>query len=350
MGIRVLFEDHAVEHYNEGLTAELESLGCEVRRAELHPPLYGTLRTNPELFRFLRLARDYDVVHMNNAIHLDAISLLAVSGKKVVITHHGGGVHPVMGGRVRAFWTLRLLSLKAEYMARIPIVTISKFSSASIRAQVGVSPVVVYHGVEHGWFGRPTDRQGAKLRLGIPEDRTVVIWVGRGTPYKDPFTLLRTAVRLRESNPDILFVMKLWHNRPTDFDIPSFIKRHKLEDTVKLVYDVPYESVPELYATADLFVHTSPFEGFGLVVLEAMASGLPVVVPNVGGPSEYVGEGGVKFAAGDDLQLAGTVASLAADENERRRLGRAATMVASRFTWRRAAEAYLRIYDWALRQ
>lgn len=350
MGIRVLFEDHAVEHYNEGLTAELEALGCEVRRVELRPPLFGIVRANPELVRLLRLSRDYDVVHLNNAFHLDAISLLGASEKRLVITHHGGGVHAGMGGREKAFWTLRLRGLKAEYMARIPIVTISKFASSSIKSQVGVSPLVVYHGVEQGWFSRSTDREGAKLRLGIPEHRTVVVWVGRGTAYKDPATLLRTAVRLRQSNPEILFVMKLWHSRPTDLDIPSFVKRRGLENTVRLVYDVPYESVPELYATADLFVHTSPFEGFGLVVLEAMASGLPVIVPNVGGPSEYVGEGGVKFAAGDDAQLAGMVASLSADENERKRLGRAATTVASRFTWRRAAEAYLRIYDWALRR
>ncbi|HXW94213.1 MAG TPA: glycosyltransferase family 4 protein [Nitrososphaerales archaeon] len=350
MGIRVLFEDHAVEHYNEGLTAGLVGLGCEVRRVGLRPPLFGVVRTNQDLARLLRLARDYDIVHLNNAFHLDAISLLTLSGKKIVITHHGGGVHSAMGGKERAFWALRLRSLKAEHIAGIPLATISRFASSSIRSQVGVSPTVVYHGVERGWFSAPQNRGGARLRLGIPEHRTVAVWVGRGTAYKDPATLLRTAIRLRESNPEVFFVMKLWHSRPTDLDINSFVKRHELEDTVRLVYDIPYESVPELYGMADLFVHTSPFEGFGLVVLEAMASGLPAVVANVGGPSEYVGEGGIKFAAGDDAQLAGIVASLSADQDERKRLGKAATMIASRFTWKRAAEAYLQIYERALKQ
>ena len=349
MGIRVLFEDHAVEHYNTGLTKALGSLGCDVQRFRLHPPLFGLVRTNAELAQLMRLARNYDIVHLNNAFHLDAISLLTLSGRRVIITHHGGGVHAAMAGRDRAFWALRLRGLMTEYMARIPIVTISKFTSSSIMSQVGVSPLVVYHGVEPDWFRRPMEKAEARARLGIPEHRTVVLWVGRGTPYKDPATLLRAAARLRDSNPEILIVMKLWRSRATDLDIESFVKRNGLGDILRLVYDVPYDAVPRLYAMADLFVHTSPFEGFGLVVLEAMASGLPVLVPNVGGPSEFVGEGGVKFRAGADIDLARLVASLSADENERRRLGEAATMVAGRFTWRRAAEAYLRIYEGALR-
>jgi glycosyltransferase involved in cell wall biosynthesis len=350
LGIRVLFEDHAVAHYNTGLTVALEGLGCDVRRFKLHPPLFGLVRTTSELAGVLRLARDYDVVHLNNAFHLDAISLLTLSGKRVVVTHHGGGVHAAMTGRDRALWALRLRSLKAEYIARIPIVTISRFTSSSIRSQVGISPQVVYHGVEPSWFRRPMEKGEARGRFGIPEHRKVVLWVGRGTPYKDPATLLRAAARLRDSNPEVLFVTKLWHSRPTDLDIASFVKDKGLGGTVRLIYDVPYDSVRQLYAAADLFVHTSPFEGFGLVVLEAMASGLPVLVPDVGGPSEFVGAGGVKFPAGDDIDLARLVASLSSDENERRKLGEAANLVASRYTWKRAAEAYLRIYEGTLRR
>lgn len=342
--MRVLFEDHTVEHYNTGLTDALTELGCEVQRFKLGSGLLGFAPSGAELQRLVHMSRSYDVVHLNSAFHSDAMSVLVGLRRKFLITHHGAAMHAAMSGKERSLWAIRLRALKPLSLAGVPIVTVSNFAAASLNSQLKVRPRVIYHGVEPRWFQHTDHKSQARARFGIPEDRVVLLWVGRATQYKDPATLLRAAARLRDTNPELLFLMKLWRTGPLDQDIVSFVKRNNLSRSIQILHDIPLDSIPLLYASADAFVHTSRFEGFGLAVLEAMASGLPVVVADEGGPCEYVGEGGLTFAAGDYVSLSNVISTLSRDNEQRERLAKSCVSVARTFTWRKAAEAYLRAY------
>ncbi|MDW8068341.1 MAG: glycosyltransferase family 1 protein [Anaerolineae bacterium] len=101
------------------------------------------------------------------------------------------------------------------------------------------------------------------------------------------------------------------------------------------------------YASADLFVLTSANETFGNVVLEAMASGLPVVVPHTGGPMDYVRDGvnGLVYPADDPAALVAQVARLVEDRALARRLGIAGRAYAETQTWERVLDRL--IADWA---
>ena len=95
------------------------------------------------------------------------------------------------------------------------------------------------------------------------------------------------------------------------------------------------EELARAYASADVFVHSSITETFGLVVLEAMASGLPVVARDVGGPSDTVHNGKSGFLVSElDVEgFVGRVIGFSVNNEELRRMGTCARMQAERETW-----------------
>ncbi|MFI5840111.1 glycosyltransferase family 4 protein [Catenuloplanes sp. NPDC051500] len=95
------------------------------------------------------------------------------------------------------------------------------------------------------------------------------------------------------------------------------------------------EQLARLYASMDVFAHTGPYETFGQTVQEAMASGLPVVAPAVGGPVDLVKPGvtGVLVPPCDESALADAIADLVADDERRVEYGRAARAAVARRSW-----------------
>jgi glycosyltransferase involved in cell wall biosynthesis len=94
-------------------------------------------------------------------------------------------------------------------------------------------------------------------------------------------------------------------------------------------------ALPQLYASADAFVFASLTETLGLVVLEAMASGLPVVATPAGGVADHLrdGENGLAFPGGDVRQMAHSMVRLAMNRNLRDQLGSGARRTAERLDW-----------------
>jgi phosphatidylinositol alpha 1,6-mannosyltransferase len=110
---------------------------------------------------------------------------------------------------------------------------------------------------------------------------------------------------------------------------------------------------PELarhYASLDIFVHTGPYETFCQTVQEAMASGVPVVAPAVGGPLDLVrpGETGTLVPPGDAAAFAAAIAELAADPLQRKQFGVAAADAVAGRTWTALGDELISHYYAAL--
>ncbi|MEQ1884651.1 MAG: glycosyltransferase [Bryobacteraceae bacterium] len=104
------------------------------------------------------------------------------------------------------------------------------------------------------------------------------------------------------------------------------------------------DNVPELMAGVDAYVQSSRWEGFGIAAVEAMASGLPVVVSDVPGLREVVGDAGLTFAAGDSAALAKALGALIVDTAWRESLSRKAKLRAAGFSIERTADLYAALY------
>lgn len=201
---------------------------------------------------------------------------------------------------------------------------------------------------------------GSKLSLGGPGLDTAlfhapepssgtgcILSVGRfGDPRKNVRLLLEAYCKLLESLPDaprLLLVGE--HPRPGDW---AEAVKWGIADHIDVQVNVKPEVLPSLYRQASLFVLPSNEEGLGIVILEAMASGLPVVSTRCGGPETCIveGETGYLTPVGDSEALARRMQMLLEDAVLRQRLGKAGREIAeTHFSIQAAGEPFLEVYD-----
>jgi glycosyltransferase involved in cell wall biosynthesis len=221
--------------------------------------------------------------------------------------------------------------------------TVSRFSAGLLSAPPARTQVV-YGGADTRRF---TPGQGG--------DRDGVLFVGRLTPHKGIDRLLRAlpdgaALRVAGSGG---------HDpRPPGRGYPMLLRRLAAGRDVTFLGPVPDPALPELYRGAAVLALPSVdrtcygrevrvSELLGLVALEAMASGTPVVASRIGGLAEVVvdGETGFLVEPGDVAALADRLALLLSDRRLAARLGaNARDLVVTRFTWRACAERCLAAY------
>lgn len=130
------------------------------------------------------------------------------------------------------------------------------------------------------------------------------------------------------------------------------VRRSELEDVI-FTGHVDYDELPRYYKTADIFcAPATGRESFGMILLEAMAVGKPIVASNVGGYASIVAHGvdGLLVPPKDDKELARALVSLMVDEPLRQRMGAMGKRKAQDYTWERIAKEILDYYRRILRE
>jgi glycosyltransferase involved in cell wall biosynthesis len=170
--------------------------------------------------------------------------------------------------------------------------------------------VVLHNGVDVPQPAAAEDRAAARAELGVGEEDVLCLYAGRLDEFKDPLTLARAA-------EDAQVVAAFAGDGPL---LAALRERASAPHRVLGAR----QDAQRLLAAADVFVMPSRREGLSMAVLEAMSHGLPTVVSDGPGNPEAVGDAGVVFPVGDARALAGALRRLAADRDERARLGSAA--------------------------
>src|SRR5437867_8769254 len=195
----------------------------------------------------------------------------------------------------------------------------------------------------------PGDRAEARQRLGLDE-RPVLLWVGRIAPIKGLDTLLDAVARLSAPGQGLrLLIVGGEADEPTNGHEASLrqrIERLRLEDTVRFIGPQPQSVLPVYYVASDVTVLPSYYESFGMVALEAMACGSPVIASRVGGLVTTVRDGvtGFLISEGDVDALAERIGALLDDPDLRWRVGREGVRWAAQHRWACVAEAVCREY------
>lgn len=234
------------------------------------------------------------------------------------------------------------------------VLVVSEHWRRLLRDEYAVDPTVVPSGVDLDRFRRPpaTDPLSLRARVGAA-DRFLFLTVGGIEPRKGSMELVEALARLRRTAPPgpILAVVggHSFQDHAAYRDrVFGRMRQVRVEEGRDLVVlgTVPDEELDAWYRAADAFVFPSVKEGFGLVVLEAMAAGLPVVATDIPVFREYLtDEDAVLAAPGSSEALAAAMARLVREPELRDRLGRAGPDLAGRFSWERSARHHRSIYE-----
>jgi sugar transferase (PEP-CTERM/EpsH1 system associated) len=299
------------------------------------------------LFRLLRRLRPA-IIHSRNlaAFEMQLVGL-CVPGARRVHGEHGRDVYDLDGSNPRYLALRRLLR---PFIHRY--ITVSRDLESWLREVVGIPGERVkqiYNGVDRETFHPRAGHRPCLLPAGfLPEGGLVIGSVGRLVEVKDQRTLLQALGTLFERQPALRQEVRLVlvGDGPLRGDLAQQAAQLGIADQLWLAGD--RDDVADLLREMDVFVLPSLAEGISNTVLEAMASGLPVLATATGGNPELVEDGvnGRLFAVGDADALAEQLAELIADPARRRAMGeRSRQRVDTQFNWSRAVEEYLSVYD-----
>ncbi len=225
-----------------------------------------------------------------------------------------------------------------------PLITISRANAARLQALGLPGARIVYPGTDPGQFSPPAKAPGPPPRL---------LTVGRLVPRKGIDTVIRALPLLIPGLPELAY--DIVGDGPDRARLKALVSDLGLEETVNFHGAVSQSELTDFYRRAHIFVmparheiEASSMEGFGIVYLEASASGLPVVAGRAGGAVEAVrdGETGLLVPPDNPEALAQTLGKLLADDDLRQKFGGAGRRwVEAEMNWDRSAQRLARMLD-----
>jgi sugar transferase (PEP-CTERM/EpsH1 system associated) len=298
------------------------------------------------LFRLARLMRAWrpHIVHSRNWGTIEAIPAARLAGVPVAIhSEHGYELDMLAGLPAR-----RRLFRRAAYGMADMVFAVTRELRDYHARQAWVHPDrigVIYNGVDTQRFAPPpADRVRVREVLGVPAGRFVVGTVGRMVPIKDHPTLLRAAEILIQGGADVHVLLV---GAGPELERNQQLVKASAVLAGRVTFTGASGDVPNLLQSMDAFVLPSISEGMSNTLLEAMATGLPVIATAVGGNPEIVEEdrSGSLFRPGDAESLAAHLNQLVESERFRQERGTAARRRAEeRFSLKRMLEDYSQMY------
>jgi len=218
---------------------------------------------------------------------------------------------------------------------------------------------VIPCGVDLSLF-RPIDISHAQERLGWPPERQMVLFVGRIQPLKGIDILLKAIALATDDLPDLcgrLGLTIIGGDPQATIDremlrLTRLKKKLGISDLVTFLGARDQDTLPYYYSAAQVCVVPSYYESFGMVALEAMACGTPVIASKVGGLTFTVKDGGTGYLVpdGDPAALSEKLKLLLTDEKLRRRMGEEGIKTARRYRWPLVVNKITSLYEKLLTQ
>jgi glycosyltransferase involved in cell wall biosynthesis len=227
-----------------------------------------------------------------------------------------------------------------------------------IHALYGVSSDrigVIPPGVDIDVFRPGKSKAGSREKLHLPDTLTVST-LGRLDSRKGLDLFLRAAGALRDRHefPSLSVVLSAGDGSPGEAEerdkLNRIIEKLQLQAVLTWLPVLPEAQVPDFYQASDVFVLPSRYEPFGIVMLEAMATGVPVVATTNGGPSKVIehGRDGYLVDPESSDRLAGLIADLLIDTDRRVAFGQnARAKVEAEYSWTSIAERFRTAYGFA---
>lgn len=201
----------------------------------------------------------------------------------------------------------------------------------------------------------PVAEDEARRLLGISPDCKVLLFVGRIEPLKGVDTILMALRLICDRSPDLAceICLTIIGGNPVDESDHEMQRLRQLVDELNLGLQVSFagaknqEQLPLYYAAANALLMPSDYESFGMVALEAMAMGTPVIASEVGGLAFLVrdDETGYLVPVRDPVILAGRIEDMLSDVQKSRQMGLRASHLALSYSWERIGDRLLQLFQ-----
>ena len=256
-------------------------------------------------------------------------------------------------GRIFGHPLRERIHMAEEYLVREAdiVIACSQFMRQEVMESLHVPPEkirVIPNGVEYKHLldlrEHYADFPHIRRRWAQP-DQPIIFFVGRLEWEKGPDILVQAIPRVLADFPDARLILA--GKGSYTKQIISMIQDEGLEESVQLAGFISDETRNELYAVADVAVFPSRYEPFGIVALEAMAAGTPVVVSDVGGLSEVVDNGitGLRASPHPEAIANAILDILYHPDMAAERARRAQNVVRTQYSWEAIAELSMSVYE-----
>jgi glycosyltransferase involved in cell wall biosynthesis len=247
-----------------------------------------------------------------------------------------------------------MLSLERRLVASTDsMIAVSESVRRHVADNIGVDEQridVIPNGVDAGAFAG-VDRSEARRALGLDATRPVVGLIGRITEQKGQDDFVEAALAIAVERPEPMFVMVGFaEDAALQQRLRQKIAVFGLSDRIRFLGN--RDDMASVYAALDLVVAPSRWEGFGMMLIEAMAAGRPIVATRVGAIPDIVRDGrtGVLVEPRDAQALARAITAMLDDPQRRTAMGEAGQRESLRYGWSSATAQTVAVYERALQR
>ncbi len=325
---------------------ELEEMGIKVYIIEMvrEISIVKDARSICHLVRYIK-SNDFDLIHTHSS-KAGAIGRISafLCRTSCIYTAHGWSFSMGVGKLKKMIYICmeKLLALLCRW-----IVAISEFEN-NIALQYRITGKnkikLISNGIDVNRFApKPKKKDFMKKQLGIKENALVIGMVGRLAPQKDPLTFVKAAKIIADSGHTAYFILV------GDGELRAEVEQKVLDLGLSDRFLIAgwVENAQDYINIFDIGVLTSQWEGFGLVLAEYMANGIPVVASNIGGIPDVIldGETGTLIPPCDTSGFAAAIINVLCDENLKNRFIKSGfERVNSLFNIERVAQQHHELY------
>jgi glycosyltransferase involved in cell wall biosynthesis len=252
----------------------------------------------------------YDIVETSGPTPT-VVAMAALQGTRVV---HVAGIHQLFRVERDTNASLKVLRSMARLDRRVRYYGVSRAAATAWSEFAGVSPDrvhVVYNSVSDDFFAPSSERTLTREALGVASDARLIVYMGRLAGYKGIRTIFdAVSPILRSQNAVLAYVGDVDRDVTGSADEVEVLRRRTVDSDLqdRVLWLGHRTDASAILQAADLLVHPTSIEAFGLVLVEALAAGVPIVASNVEGiPEILAGTDALMVSPGDAAALRAAV-------------------------------------------
>jgi glycosyltransferase involved in cell wall biosynthesis len=343
-GLAKTYPDNEYWLYSPRMSGHPETEPFRALPFRVREPHNAVDRAFPSFWRSVRLGAvaQRDGVQIFHGLSNELPSAGTASLKSVLT------VHDLIYKRFPAYYNypdrvIYDVKLKRSIKRADKIVAISHQTASDLREFEHVDNdrlVVIQQGCQSAFQAAYSDSEvdQVKSKYGLPDQ--FVLCVGTMEPRKNAALLIRALSMMSEK----VFVVIAGKPTPYAEVLREMVRQKKLESSVRFIYHTPYSDLPLLYRAASLFVYPSVFEGFGIPIVEAIASQVPVIAASGSSLAEAGGPNCMYVNPTNPEELAVTISQVLGDEQLRKTMISKSSEYIRRFEPEPIAEQMMRVY------